>query len=96
MRTLKEHAQTRYYFSFCFAIMGAVGVALSANLVTLFIFFEIITVSTYPLVIHEQTPEALRAGHKYLAYLMPAGAFLLFGIMITYYLAALRILCPAG
>ena len=76
--------------------MGAVGVALSANLVTMFIFFEIITISTYPLVIHEQTPEALRAGHKYLAYLMPAGAFLLFGIMITYYLAGTTDFTPGG
>jgi len=96
MRTLKEHAQTRYYFAFCFAIMGAVGVALSANLVTLFLFFEIITVSTYPLVIHEQTPDALRAGHKYLAYLMPAGAFLLFGIMTTYYLTGTTDFTPGG
>ena len=86
MRTLKEHAQTRYYFAFCLAIFGALGVALSANLFTMFIFFEIITVSTYPLVIHEQTPEALSGGHKYFAYLMPAGAFLLFAIMTTYYL----------
>lgn len=96
MRKLNEHAQTRYFFSFCFAIMGAVGVALSANLVTMFIFFEIITISTYPLVIHEQTPEALRAGHKYLAYLMPAGAFLLFGIMITYYLTGTTDFTPGG
>jgi len=96
MRTLKEHAQTRYYFAFCFAILGAVGVALSANLVTMFIFFEIITISTYPLVIHEQTPEALKAGHKYLAYLMPAGAFLLFGIMITYYLTGTTDFTPGG
>jgi multicomponent Na+:H+ antiporter subunit D len=96
MRSLNEHAQTRYYFSFCFAIMGAIGVALSANLFTLFLFFEIITVSTYPLVIHEQTPEALRAGHKYLAYLMPAGAFLLFGIMTTYYLAGTTDFAPGG
>jgi multicomponent Na+:H+ antiporter subunit D len=86
MRALKEHAQTRYYFAFCFAILGALGVALSANLVTLFLFYEIITVSTYPLVIHEQTPDALKAGHKYLAYLMPAGALLLLGVMTTYYL----------
>jgi multicomponent Na+:H+ antiporter subunit D len=86
MRALKEHAQTRYYFAFCLAIFGALGVALSANLFTLFIFFEIITISTYPLVIHEQTPEAIRAGHKYFAYLMTAGAFLLFAIMTTYYL----------
>ena len=96
MRTLKEHAQTRYYFAFCFAILGAVGVALSANLVTMFLFFEIITVSTYPLVIHEQTPDALRAGHKYLAYLMPAGAFLLFGIMTTYYLTGTTDFTPGG
>ncbi len=46
--------------------------------------------------IHEQTPEALRAGHKYLAYLMPAGAFLLFGIMITYYLAVTTDFTPSG
>jgi len=85
MRTLKEHAQTRYFFAFCLAIFGALGVALSANLLTLFIFYEIITVSTYPLVIHEQTPDALKAGHKYFAYLITAGAFLLFGVMATYY-----------
>jgi multicomponent Na+:H+ antiporter subunit D len=96
MRALKEHAQTRYYFAFCLAIMGAMGVALSANLVTFFIFFEMITVSTYPLVIHEQTPEALRAGHKYFAYLMPAGAFLLFGIMTTYYLTGTTDFTPGG
>ena len=85
MRALKEHAQTRYYFAFCLAIFGAIGVALSANLLTMFLFYEIITVSTYPLVIHEQTPEVLRAGHKYFAYLITAGAFLLFGIMTLYY-----------
>ncbi|HPC90041.1 MAG TPA: monovalent cation/H+ antiporter subunit D family protein [Methanothrix sp.] len=96
MRTLKEHAQTRYFFAFCFAIMGAVGVALSANLITLFIFFEVITVSTYPLVIHEQSPEALRAGHKYLAYLMPAGTFLLLATMVTYYLAGTTDFTPGG
>jgi formate hydrogenlyase subunit 3/multisubunit Na+/H+ antiporter MnhD subunit len=85
MRALKEHSQTRYFFAFCLAIFGGLGVALSANLLTMFLFYEIITVSTYPLVIHEQTPEALRAGHKYFAYLITAGAFLLFGIMTLYY-----------
>jgi len=86
MRSLKEHAQTRYYFCFAIAIFGAIGVALSANLLTMFIFFEILTVSTYPLVIHEQSEEAIRAGHKYFAYLLTAGVFLLFAIMMTYYL----------
>ncbi len=47
MRSLEEHAQTRYYFSFAVAILGAIGMAFSANLVTMFVFYEILTVSTY-------------------------------------------------
>ncbi len=86
MRSLREHAQTRYYFCFAIAIFGAIGVALSANLLTMYIFFEILTVSTYPLVIHDQSKEAISAGHKYFAYLLTAGVFLLFAIMMTYYL----------
>ncbi len=86
MRSLKEHAQTRYYFCFAFAIFGAIGVALSRNLVTMYIFYEILTVSTYPLVIHDQTAEAMSAGRKYLAYLMTAGVFLLFGTVMVYVL----------
>jgi formate hydrogenlyase subunit 3/multisubunit Na+/H+ antiporter MnhD subunit len=84
MRSLKEHAQTRYYFSFALALLGAIGVALAANLVTMFIFYEILTISTYPLVAHEESPEALAAGHKYLAYLLTGGVFFLIGILMTY------------
>ena len=84
MRTLKEHAQTRYYFSFALALVGAVGVALAANLVTMFIFYEILTISTYPLVAHEESPDAIAAGHKYLAYLLTGGVFFLIGILVTY------------
>ena len=86
MRSLNEHAQTRYYFSFALALLGAMGVALAANLVTMFIFYEILTISTYPLVAHEESPEALAAGHKYLAYLLTGGLFFLIGILVTYYL----------
>ena len=86
MRSLKEHAQTRFFFSFALAIFGALGIAMSANLVTMFIFYEILTVSTYPLVIHDQTAEALSAGHKYFAYLLTSGCFFLFGVMLVYYL----------
>ncbi|RZN40313.1 MAG: monovalent cation/H+ antiporter subunit D family protein [Methanophagales archaeon ANME-1-THS] len=86
MRSLKEHAQTRYYFCFALAIFGAIGIALSANLLTMFVFYEILTVSTYPLVIHDQTREALSAGRKYFAYLLTSGVFFLFGVMMTYYL----------
>ncbi|MDR3135095.1 MAG: monovalent cation/H+ antiporter subunit D family protein, partial [Deltaproteobacteria bacterium] len=44
MRSLKEHAQTRYYFCFAIAIFGAVGVALAANVFTLYLFYEIISI----------------------------------------------------
>jgi formate hydrogenlyase subunit 3/multisubunit Na+/H+ antiporter MnhD subunit len=84
MRALNEHAQTRFYFSFALALFGAIGIAFSANLVTLFIFYEILTISTYPLVAHEETPEAMAAGHKYLAYLLTGGLFFLVGILVTY------------
>jgi multicomponent Na+:H+ antiporter subunit D len=86
MRSLKEHAQTRFFFSFAVAISGALGIAMSRNLLTMFVFYEILTVSTYPLVIHDQTQEALSAGRKYFAYLLTSGVFFLFGVMMTYYL----------
>jgi multicomponent Na+:H+ antiporter subunit D len=87
MRSLHEHAQTRYYFCFAWAIFGAVGIALSGNLLTMFVFYEILTVSTYPLVAHDQTPEALFAGRKYLAYLLTAGVFFLGAVIITYHIS---------
>ena len=86
MRSLKEHAQTRYYFCFALALLGAIGIAFSGNLVTMFVFYEILTLSTYPLVAHEESPEALAAGHKYLAYLLGGGVFFLIGILMTYFL----------
>lgn len=85
MRTLIEHAQTRFYFSFALALAGAVGVAFAANLVTLFIFYEILTISTYPLVVHEETPEAISAGHKYLAYLLGGSVLFLLAVLATYH-----------
>src|SRR5680860_681769 len=85
MRSLKEHAQTRYFFCFALAILGAIGIAFSANLFTLFIFYEILTVSTYPLVVHNETPEAMSGARKYMLYLMTAGVFLFFSVVAVYY-----------
>jgi multicomponent Na+:H+ antiporter subunit D len=86
MRTLKEHAQTRYFFSFAMALFGATGVAMAGNVLTLYMFYEILTIATFPLVAHKETPEALRAGRKYLAYLLTGAAFVLFSMGLTYYL----------
>ncbi|MFH1759909.1 MAG: proton-conducting transporter membrane subunit, partial [bacterium] len=96
MRTLKEHAQTRFFFCFALAIFGAVGIAFSANLFTLFVFYEILTVSTFPLVAHKETPEAKAGGRKYLSYLLPGAAFGLFSIIFAYSLTGTLDFVPGG
>ena len=85
MRALDEHAQTRYYFCFALAIFGAVGVAFSGSVVTLYLFYEVITVSTYPLVAHHQDQESYHGARKYLVYLMGTSKlFLLPAMILTY------------
>jgi multicomponent Na+:H+ antiporter subunit D len=78
MRSLQEHAQTRYFFCFALALSATVGIAFSANLLTLYIFYEILTLSTWPLVAHKETPEALAAGRKYLVYTLTSSTLILF------------------
>jgi multicomponent Na+:H+ antiporter subunit D len=87
MRSLNEHAQTRYYICFALAIFGAVGVAFSSSIVTLYLFYEVITVCTYPLVAHHQDREAYQGARKYLVYLMGTSKlFLLPALILTYVL----------
>jgi multicomponent Na+:H+ antiporter subunit D len=77
MRTLNEHAQTRYFASFALALSATIGVALAANLLTLYLFYEILTLATYPLVVHKESEEAVRAGRKYLIYTLSAGVLII-------------------
>jgi len=87
MRTLDEHAQTRFYFCFAVAIFGAVGVAMSANIFTLYLFYEIISVFTYPLVAHHEDEESFAGAKKYMVYLMGTSKlFLLPAMALTYVL----------
>ncbi|MDD4649301.1 MAG: monovalent cation/H+ antiporter subunit D family protein [Desulfoplanes sp.] len=88
MRSLNEHAQTRYYFCFAVAIFGALGVAMSANIFTLYLFYEIITIFTYPLVAHHQDKAGYDGARKYIVYLMGTSKlFLLPAMILTYILA---------
>jgi len=85
MRSLNEHAQTRYYACFAITLTGTLGLAFSANLVTLFLFYELITFITYPLVTHLGTKEAYAAGNKYLFYLLATSkAFFVTALFLTY------------
>ncbi|MHB1398598.1 MAG: monovalent cation/H+ antiporter subunit D family protein [Trichloromonadaceae bacterium] len=88
MRALKEHSQTRYFASFALAISATIGVAFSANLFTLYLFYEVLSLSTYPLVTHEQNAEARFSGRKYLIYILGTSIGLaLPAMLLTYALA---------
>lgn len=84
VRGLSEHKQTRYFASFAVCLSATIGIAFSANLLTFLLFYEILTVATYPLVIHKETPVAIRAGRKYLAYTLTAGVVLIAATAWTY------------
>ncbi|MFC4356686.1 cation:proton antiporter [Halobium salinum] len=87
MRGLDEHAQTRYFAAFAASVSSAVGVAFASNLLVLFVFYELLTVATYPLVTHDETAEARAAGRKYLAYTFGGGVAVLTGTVLVYVLA---------
>jgi len=88
MRGNKEKNQTRFYVSFCIAIMSAMGVALSGNLLTLFVFYEVLTLSTFPLVTHKGDAKAKRGGRIYLTILLGTSIGLLLpAVIATHFLA---------
>ncbi|MEM7224632.1 MAG: monovalent cation/H+ antiporter subunit D family protein [Pseudomonadota bacterium] len=85
MRGNQEHSQTRFYICFAIALGSTMGVAFAGNLLTLFIFYEVLTLSTYPLVTHKETPDAVAAGRTYLGILLSTSIGLqMFAIIWTY------------
>jgi formate hydrogenlyase subunit 3/multisubunit Na+/H+ antiporter MnhD subunit len=96
MRALEEHAQTRYYFMFALAIFSAVSIAMSENLITFYVFYEALTLSTYWLVAHHEDQEAFAATRKYLTYLLISGWFLFAAVVLTYATAGTTAFTPGG
>lgn len=87
MRGHHERNQTRFFMCFAIAIGSALGVAFAGNMLTLFLFYEILTVSTFPLVAHHGTEESKKAGRTYLGILLGTSIGLqLFAIIWTYVL----------
>jgi len=88
MRANQESHQTRFYVCFAIALASTMGVAFAGNLLTLFIFYEMLSLSTYPLVTHKGTSDAIEAGRVYLGILLSTsiGLFLL-AILWTWYSA---------
>lgn len=85
MRGLQEHAQTRFNACFALALFGAIGVAFSDNLFTMYLFYEIVSVCTYPLVAHHQDGESYSGARKYIIYLTTTAKGLLLPAMILIY-----------
>jgi multicomponent Na+:H+ antiporter subunit D len=88
MRKNKEQHQTRFYVCFALSIAAALGIAFAANLLTLFLFYELLTLITYPLVTHAGTESAKRGGRVYLGILMGTSVlFLLPAVIYTWHVA---------
>lgn len=85
MRGNNEQNQTRFFAAFAISIATTMGIAFAGNLLTLFLFYELLTLATYPLVTHAGTPEAKKGGRTYLGILLGTsiGLFLL-GILVTW------------
>jgi multicomponent Na+:H+ antiporter subunit D len=88
MRAHDEHKQTRFYVCFAIAIAACMGAAFSANLFSMFAFYELLTICTYPLVVHAETDEARAGAKRYVTYLLGASiGMMLPAIFIVWHVA---------
>lgn len=78
-----EVNRTRFFATFALCVSTTMGLAFSANLFTFFVFYELLTLATYPLVVHKQTPAAFAAGKRYLYTLLGGGTVLLLAVVIV-------------
>jgi multicomponent Na+:H+ antiporter subunit D len=97
MRAHNEDHQTRFYACFGVAIFAAIGAAMAGNMFTLFVFYELLTLSTYPLVTHHGTEAACKGGRTYLGILLfTSVAFLLLAVVWTWHIAGTLDFRPGG
>jgi multicomponent Na+:H+ antiporter subunit D len=97
MRANDEPRQTGFYVCFAVALGSTIGIAFARNLFTLFLFYEALTISTYPLVTHKADTEAIRAGRIYLLLLLGTSLILFLpAIVATWVLAGTLDFTPGG
>ncbi|MFN2287206.1 MAG: proton-conducting transporter membrane subunit [Chromatocurvus sp.] len=88
--------RSRFFGFFSLCVTATVGVAMAGNLLTFIVFYEMLTLSTYPLVVHRGTPVARRAGETYLLYTVLGGVLLLLGAAWLYTLTGTLEFRPQG
>ncbi len=97
MRANRERHQTRFYVCFALALASTMGIAFAENVFTLFVFYELLTLVTYPLVTHAGTDQARQGGRVYLALLVGTSiVFLLPAVIYTWYVAGTTDFTPGG
>jgi len=97
MRGNNEANQTRFYVCFALALAATMGIAFAGNLFTLFVFYELLTLVTYPLVTHHGTDKARAGGRVYLALLMGTSiVFLLPALVFIWFLTGTTAFTPGG
>ncbi|ELY48820.1 proton-conducting transporter transmembrane domain-containing protein [Natronolimnohabitans innermongolicus] len=87
MRGHHEPFQTRFFAMLCASVGAALGVAFAANIFVLLVFYEVLTLATYPLVAHDESAEARTSGYKYLAYALSGGLAVFGGMVAVFWLA---------
>ncbi|MCO6413984.1 MAG: monovalent cation/H+ antiporter subunit D family protein [Thiogranum sp.] len=88
--------RSRFFGFFSLCVTATVGVAMAGNLITFVLFYELLTLATYPLVVHRGTEAARRAGQTYLTYTIAGGALLLLGTVWLYTLTGTLEFIPRG
>lgn len=96
MRGAGEGKQTRYFASFAICLSATIGIAFAANLLTFILFYEMLTLATYPLVIHNESQTAIKAGRKYLAFTLTAGLLLIAASGMVYHYTGTLDFTPGG
>jgi multicomponent Na+:H+ antiporter subunit D len=91
-----EHKRDRYYAFLMLSLGWTLGVAFAGNLLTLLVFYELFSILTYPLIVHEETPEALAAGTKYIIYVLIGGSLVMLAVVVTYFIAPRDSLAGTG
>lgn len=93
-----SHADNRrqFFFFFLFTLGIIQGIAWAGNLFTLYLFYEVLTLATFPLVIHAGTKEALSSGKKYLIYSFTGATFILLGMVLLFSQTGNLDLIPRG
>lgn len=86
MRGLDEHSQTRFYSFFAVSLSATLGVAFAGNLLTLYLFYELLSLATWPLVTHHGDAEGRSGGRTYLAYLLGSSIGLALPALIFCYM----------